>query len=185
MPGFAATRTRDTKGMDISIDPGRAAQDVGLAALLGGNLFGRLAMHPALRRVHDERERGAVVNNAWRRYGTVNSLSLAAVVAGWAGERFGDGKPRDDSLTLAKDIAVGAIAVTGLAAAAEGVRFSRACPGGAVPLEDGNTPAWDTPRKAARQKRVLNALSLANLGSEVALAAINAARPARRRLLSR
>ena len=75
--------------------------------------------------------------------------------------------------------------VEGLAAAAEGVRFSRACPGGAVPLENGNTPAWDTPRKAARQKRVLNALSLANIGSEVALAAINAARPARRRLLSR
>jgi hypothetical protein len=172
--------------MDITIDAPRAAQEVGLAALLGGNLFGRTAMHPALRRMHDERERGAVVTNAWRRYGTINSLALAAVVAGWAGERFGDGRARrDDSLTRAKDIAVGAVAVTGLAAAAEGVRFSHTSPGGAVPLEDGSTPADDTPRKAARQKRMLNVLSAANLGAEMALAAINAARPARRRMLGR
>jgi hypothetical protein len=145
-------------------------------------------MHPALRRVHDERERGAVVNAAWRRYGTVNSLSLAAVVAGWAGERFGDGQPR--SRARAKDVAVGAVAVTGLAAAAEGVRFSRACPDGAVPLADGSTPAGATPPSAARQKRVLNALSYANLGAELALAAVNALAPpvpppARRRLLGR
>jgi hypothetical protein len=171
--------------MAITIDAPRAAQEVGLAALLGGNLFGRTAMHPALRRIHDERERGAVVNSAWRRYGTVNSISLAALVAGWAGERFGDGKPRDDTLARAKDVAVGAVALTGLAAAVEGVRFSRSAPDGAVPLADGNTPADDTPRKAARQKRLLNALSAANLGAEMALAAINAARPSRRRLLAR
>jgi hypothetical protein len=132
--------------MGISIDAGRAAEDVGLAALLGGNLFGRVAMHPALRRVHDERERGAVVNAAWRRYGTVNSLSLAAVLAGWAGERFGPGHRRTDSLARAKDVAVGAVAVTGVAAAVEGVRFSRACPDGAVPLADGNTPAGELGR---------------------------------------
>jgi hypothetical protein len=178
--------------MAISLDndtvsrAGRAAGEVGLAALLGGNLFGRVAMHPALRRVHDERERGAVVNTAWRRYGTVNSLSLAAVLAGWAGERFG--ASGDRPLGTARDAAVGAVAVTGIAAAIEGVRFSRACPNGAVPLADGNTPAPDTPPSAARQKRLLNALSVANLGAEVALAAMNAvARPRRSppRLLSR
>jgi hypothetical protein len=172
--------------MAISIDAPRAAQEVGLAALLGGNLFGRLAMHPALRRVHDERERGAVVNTAWRRYGTVNSLSLAAVIAGWAGEkRFSNGGKHDDQLARAKDVAVSAVALTGVAAAIEGVRFSRSCPDGAVPLADGNTPAWDTPPGAARQKRILTALSTANLGAELALAAINAARPSRRRLLGR
>jgi hypothetical protein len=171
--------------MELTIDAPRAAQEVGLAALLGGNLFGRVAMHPALRRIHDERERGAVVNNAWRRYGKVNTLSLAAVLAGWAGERFGDGKPRDSTLDRAKDVAVGAVALTGIAAAAEGVRFSRAWPDGAVPLADGSTPADDTPRKAARQKRLLNALGVANLSAEMALAAINAAHPSRRRRLAR
>ena len=58
---------------------GRAAHDVGLAGLLGGNLYGRLAMHPSVTAISDERERGKVINAAWRRYGTINALSLAAV----------------------------------------------------------------------------------------------------------
>src|SRR4051812_50136726 len=66
---------------------GRAAHDLGLAGLLGGNLFGRLALHPSVTSISDERERGALVNAAWRRYGTINSLSLLAVASGWAGGR--------------------------------------------------------------------------------------------------
>src|SRR5579875_1758410 len=66
---------------------GQLAQDSALAALIGGNLFGRVAMHPALRDVSDHAERGKVLNHAWRRYGTVNSLALAGVIAGWVSAR--------------------------------------------------------------------------------------------------
>src|SRR3954449_7579266 len=97
----------------------RAAHDVGLAALFGGNLFGRLAMHPALEGVCGPEERGQVVNAAWRRYGTVNSLALAAVVGSWLSAR-GD---QSGSLTRAKDAAVAAVALTGVASAIAGVRF--------------------------------------------------------------
>ena len=75
--------------MEISVrsdtvsSAGRAAHDVALAALLGGNLFGRTAIHPALSEVSDKAERGRVLNRAWRRYGTVNSAALATLVAGW------------------------------------------------------------------------------------------------------
>ena len=62
---------------------GRAAHDIGLAGLLGGNLFGRLAMHPSVTEISDPAERGKVVNAAWRRYGAVNSA-----VAGGRGERL-------------------------------------------------------------------------------------------------
>ena len=79
---------------DTVSSAGRAAHDVGLAALLGGNLFGRLAMNPALGRVSDPSERGEVVNAAWRRYGTVNSLGLAALLAGWYGARATETQPR-------------------------------------------------------------------------------------------
>src|SRR4051812_49527044 len=96
----------------------RAAHDVGLAALFGGNLFGRLAMHPALEGVCGPEERGKVVNAAWRRYGTVNSISLAAVVAGWLEQRGG----QTGALALARDVAVGAVAVARVASAVEGVR---------------------------------------------------------------
>jgi len=188
-------------GLSIESDTvssaGRAAHDVGLAALLGGNLFGRLAMNPALGRVSDPSERGEVVNAAWRRYGTVNSLGLAALLAGWYGARATETQPRyltdrERSLAKAKDVTVGVVALTGVAAAVEGVRFARDCPDGAVPLTDGSTPSADTPPDAARRKRVLNALSAASIVSEVALWGINAAmaqanfrRPAKRRVLKR
>ncbi|MGA9857095.1 MAG: hypothetical protein WBQ18_04480, partial [Solirubrobacteraceae bacterium] len=36
----------------------QAAQDTALAALVGGNLFGRVAMHPALSDITDKQQRG-------------------------------------------------------------------------------------------------------------------------------
>ena len=182
---------------DAVSSAGRAAHDIGLAAMLGGNLFGRVAMHPALARVSDERERGEVLNNAWRRYGTVNSLGLAAVLAGWAGARLGEAQPkhlndRERTLATAKDVAVGAVALTGVASAIQGVRFARSCPDGAVPMDDGTSTNEDTPPGAVRQKRMLNILSAASVVSELALATINASlaqanfrRPPKRRVLKR
>jgi hypothetical protein len=159
---------------------GRAAQDVGLAGLLGGNLFGRLAMHPSVTEISDKGERGKLVNAAWRRYGTVNSLSLLAVVAGWAGARAEEARPRqlgpgERRLAIAKDVLVGVVAVTGVATAAEGIRFSRQEPGGAVPLEDGDHAAPEASTREKRLKRRLNALGLASLAAEMGLLGVNAA----------
>src|SRR5215212_12217341 len=98
---------------------GRAAHDAGLAGLLGGNLFGRFALHPSVTELSDPAERGKVVNAAWRRYGTINSLSLLAVTAGWVGARLNeaaDGRlsAPERRLARAKDVLVGVVAVTGL-----------------------------------------------------------------------
>ncbi len=176
---------------------GRAAHDAGLAALLGGNLYGRVALHPALSDVSKPSERGRVVNRAWRRYGWVNSAGLIAVVAGWAGARVNEAKPaslsaRERRLAIAKDAAVAAVAVTGVATAVTGMRFANSAPNGAVPLADGNHPAPETPRDAARLKRQVNMLGTASLISELALVTVNAGlgqtnfrRPPVRRLLRR
>ena len=180
---------------DLLSAAGRAAHDLGLAGLLGGNLFGRFALHPSVTAISDKEERGKVVNAAWRRYGTVNSLSLAAVCAGWLGARLTEVTDRNISareaaLARVKDALVAAVAVTGLATAAQGVRFARQAPEGAVPLESGTDPAPETPRAAARTKRVVNGLGRANALAEVGLVAVNAAlaqenfrRPPRRRTL--
>ena len=176
---------------------GRAAHDLGLAGLLGGNLFGRLALHPSVTEISDRGERGKVVNAAWRRYGTVNSLSLLAVVGGWAGARAAEARPArlsepERRLALAKDVLVGVVAATGLATAAQGVRFARQAPGGAVPLRDGDHAAADASAAQKRAKRRLNVLGLVSLGAEAGLVGVNAAlaqegfrRPPRRRLLRR
>jgi hypothetical protein len=169
------------RSSDLLGSAGRAAHELGIASLLGGNLFGRLALHPAVARISDPRERGAVVNAAWRRYGNVNSVGLAALTAGWLGERAADARDggpvtaRGRTLTRVKDALVGAVFVTGVLTGAEGVRFARQAPGGAVPLADGSTPAPETPEPAARLKRRLNVLGGAAIAAEAALVVVDAA----------
>jgi uncharacterized membrane protein len=182
---------------DAISSAGRAAHDIGLAAIVGGNLFARVGMHPAVASIQDERERGKVVNLAWRRYGTVNSLGLAALVTGWAGARAGEAKPsqlsdRERDLALAKDVLVGAVAVTGVAAGLEGMRFGAMEPEGAVPLEDGDNASDRATPGERRSKRLLSTVGALHLGSAMALVAVNASlaqanfrRPPVRRLLRR
>ena len=174
---------------------GRAAHDIGLAGLLGGNLFGRLALHPSVTHISDKAERGQVVNAAWRRYGAVNSLSLLALTGGWLGARLNEAgpsrlSPAERRLAAAKDVLVGAVAVSGLATAMEGMRFARMAPEGAIPLENGDHAAAEATRAQARAKRRVNALGLLSLASEIGLTGVNAAlnqqsfrRPPRRRVV--
>ncbi|MBV8953127.1 MAG: hypothetical protein JO179_03245 [Solirubrobacterales bacterium] len=176
---------------------GRSAHDLALAALIGGNLFGRVAMHPALTEVSDKAERGKVLNRAWRRYGTVNSLALGTLVAGWVPARLNEAHPRwlssrERRLAVAKDVAMGTVVLTGLASAAGGVGFSQQAPDGAVPMSSGHDPAPEAPPRAARMKRAVNLLGALNLLSEVALLAVNSSlaqanfrRPPLRRVLRR
>ena len=182
---------------DLPTAAGRAAHDIGLAGLLGGNLFGRLALHPAVANISDKAERGKVVNAAWRRYGTVNSISLLLVPGGWIAAGLGETRDRrlsarERTLARIKDGLVAAVTVTGLATAAEGVRFARQAPDGAVPIETGSEPAPETPVSAARSKRLLNVLGATGAAAEMALVAINAGlaqenyrRPPARRALRR
>jgi hypothetical protein len=89
-------------------------------------------------------------------------------------------------------VAVGAVAVTGVASAIEGMRFNATESNGAVPLTDGNTAAPEATSGETRMKRALHAMGAANLAAEVALVGINSAlaqtnfrRPPLRRLLRR
>jgi len=176
---------------------GRAAHDLGIAGLLGGNLFGRLALHPSVTEISDEAERGRVVNAAWRRYGTINALGLAAIVTGWAGARLDEAadrrlSPQERGLARGKDMLVAVVAVTGIASAVQGMRFAAMAPGGAVPLRDGDHAAPAASDDARRAKRRLNVLGAASLLAEAGLVAVNAAldqrafrRPPARRLMPR
>jgi hypothetical protein len=180
---------------DAVSSAGRAAHDAGLAALLGGNLFGRVAMHPALAGIGGHAERGQAVNRAWQRYGWINSISLLAITTGWIGARLEEARdrslsPRERALAKGKDAAVAAVVLTGVGTAITGKRFADSEPDGAVPLEDGNTPAPETSAKAARLKKQVNAFSTASTVAELALVTVNAAlaqanfrRPPARRLL--
>jgi len=175
------------KPADAVAGAGRAAHDLALAALIGGNLFGRWALHPALTDVSDAGERGKVLNRAWRRYGTINSLALATLVAGWLPERRTKARARfrtrtERTLTTAQDVALGAVVVTGLASALSGVGFAQQAPQGAVPMTSGTEPAPEATQRATTLKRVLNALGALQLAATIALLVVNAVLAQRPRL---
>jgi uncharacterized membrane protein len=103
----------------------RALHDIGLAAWLGGSMFGKFALNPAVRLAQDKSDRGKIVNGAWNGYNAVNSLALGAVALGWAGARMTEarnGQMTDGEQTLArvKDVLVATAVVTGLASGVQG-----------------------------------------------------------------
>ena len=157
----------------------RALHDIGLAAWLGGSMFGKFALNPAVRLAQDKSDRGKIVNGAWNGYNAVNSLGLGAVALGWAGARMTEarsGQMTDGEQTLArvKDVLVTTAVVTGVASGVQGGRLAKQAPEGAVPIEDGTTPAAETPLPAAKIQRSLGVLGNVNIVTGLALAGVNA-----------
>ncbi len=46
--------------------------DLGLATNFGGALFGKVGLHPAVRQITSERERGEVVAEAWKGFSVLS-----------------------------------------------------------------------------------------------------------------
>lgn len=169
-----------TPSSDLTSALGRAAHDLGLAGMLGGQLFGRLALHPAVTSISSPGERGAVVNAAWKRYGAVNGAGLLAVGGGWLVARRGEVRDRnlvgtERTLARVKDGLVATLVVSGVAMAIEGVRFARQAPGGAVPMRDGDHVADGADAGAASNKRTLSAFGTVAIVSEIGIVVVNAA----------
>jgi hypothetical protein len=175
----------------------RAAHDVGLAAWLGGAMFGKFAHNPSLMKISDRAERGSVSNAAWNGYNPINALGLGTAAVGWAAARVtearnGNLSGRERALSAAKDGLMASSLLTGVLSGVQGARLARQAPDGAVPVETGVKPAPDTPPKAAVIQRSLRVLGNLNIASGVALVAVNAilaqtnhSRPSRSRALRR
>jgi hypothetical protein len=173
----------------------RAAHDVGLAAWLGGAMFGKLAHNPSLVKISSHTERGSVSNAAWNGYNPVNALGLGTAAIGWAAARATEAENgklsgRERALSTAKDGLMASSVLTGVLSGIQGARLARQAPDGAVPVETGTTPAPETPAKAAGIQRSLGLLGNLNIASGVALVAVNAvlaqtnhSRPSSRRVL--
>ena len=156
----------------------RAAHDLGLAAWLGGAMFGKFAHNPALRRISSHSERGAVANAAWNGYNIINAVGLGAAAAGWAASRVTETRPdklsgRERTLSVVKDGLMVTSVASGLVNGFQGARLAKQAPDGAVPVETGTEPAADTPPEAARIQKTLGTLGTLNIASGVALVAVN------------
>jgi hypothetical protein len=175
----------------------RAAHDVGLAAWLGGAMFGKFALNPSLEKISSPRERGSVSNAAWNGYNAVNAAGLGAAALGWGAARLTEARPAnlsgtEKALAQTKDGLMAAAVLSGIANGVQGARLARQAPDGAVPVETGTKPSTETPAKAARIQRSLGVLGNLNIAAGVALIAVNAvlaqinhSHPAKRRALTR
>ncbi len=143
------------------------AHNLGLAASLGGLLFGKTALNAKLDVLDSEPDRGKILNAAWNRYNVVNVISLGTAAATWFFGRAGiSGRSIDEDsrgLVLAKDVLFVASALTGIASILQGLSLTRQAPDGAVPIESGTTPSSNTPDDAARLLRSVNVLGNVNL----------------------
>jgi hypothetical protein len=103
--------------------------NLAIATDLGGGLFGKLALEPAVRKVESRGERGEVLNDAWMRYNVGNLASLYVLGGTWlAGRLFLSGwqSGKDTrKLVIAKDILVGGAVATGITCAALGYTLDK------------------------------------------------------------
>lgn len=182
---------------DTVQDVAQVAHDVGLAAWLGGAMFGKFAHNPSLRFITSPAERGQVANAAWNGYNLVNAVGLGSAAAAYAGARLTELRPdnlsdREQALAAGMDVLMATAVVTGVANGVLGAALARQAPEGAVPMETGTEPALDTPRRAARLQRAIGVLGTVNIASGVLLVGENAlfrrgafSRPTTRRALTR
>src|SRR5919112_1823168 len=77
-----STTRRDRMVSDTVQDAAQVAHDVGLAAWLGGAMFGKFAHNPSLRAIRSPVERGQVANAAWNAYNPVNAAGLGSAATG-------------------------------------------------------------------------------------------------------
>ncbi|MBA3502640.1 MAG: hypothetical protein M4D80_19300 [Myxococcota bacterium] len=135
---------------------GWVVHDVGLATAIGGSLFGKAALEPALDEISSPKERDRVSADAWRRYSWVQLASHVAFAAPWfIGRSLRSGREvsaRAGTLTRAKDIMMGVSLVTGVACHFLGRKLGK------------NIDRGEGPADGQKESRVLERV-VATLGS--------------------
>ncbi|HZH04937.1 MAG TPA: hypothetical protein VEY30_14220 [Myxococcaceae bacterium] len=133
--------------------------NLGLAAGFGGQLYGQLALHPAIKEVSSEAERGKVLNAAWYNYRPVNLATLGVTALTWvAGRSMLSGREvskETRKLTVAKDVLMGITVASSIFNSIAGGILARQRENGAVPVYSGNEPSASTPEKAAKLQKAL------------------------------
>jgi len=97
---------------------GWIVHDVGLATVIGGSLFGKVALEPALDEVSKPVERDHASEKAWMRFSWINLAGHVAYAVPWLiGRTMLTGREvsaRARTLTVVKDVLVSASLITGV-----------------------------------------------------------------------
>ena len=148
--------------------------NLGLAAGFGGSLFGQMALHPAVRTIDDQKERGELLHKAWSGFSPVNVFALGSVVLTWITGRGalsgGEIDEQTRGLVIAKDVLVGVYALSGIGAQVVGRTWGRREP----PVESGSEPSARTSEADARALKLVNWLGRVSILSAAGIIALTA-----------
>ncbi len=153
--------------------------ELGLAAGFGGNLFGQIALNPAVAEIQSKRERGKVSHVAWDRYKVASGAALTLMAGTWIAERAYLGRralrrsPR--ALVLGKDVLVGGALVIGIGSMVIGRLLDREMTTSNEPLRVGSRPSSETRRRVERLQRLSRDVGRANIVMNAAVLAVSAA----------
>lgn len=152
--------------------------NLGLATGFGGTLFGKIALNPAVKVIDRKEERGQVANAAWNGFNIVNAVSVGTAALTWLiGRAKLSGREIDSEtrgLVIAKDVLLGATVALGAANIFSGASLAAQAPEGAVPAETGDTPAAETPSKAAALMKAIDVMGIVNLAAMAGVIGITA-----------
>jgi hypothetical protein len=150
--------------------------ELGLAAGFGGNLFGQIALNPAVAEIQSKRERGKVTHVAWDRYKTVNAASLAVMAGTWlVGRTMLSGREvgrTSRALTVTKDFLVGGALVGGVGAMVFGTMLDREVKISNEPIHSGSRPAAETRQRVASLQKLTNGFGRLNVVMNAAVLAV-------------
>ena len=134
-------------------DPSTAiVRRLGLAVALGGMLFGKLGLDPAVAVIKRRRERGRVVTQAWTRWTILGAAGMMAAALARVRENFAaPGCQGTRRVSLAADTLFAIACLTGAMNLVCGVLLTRTAKGGAVPIETGLRSG---PAMTLRQRRL-------------------------------
>ncbi len=152
--------------------------NLGLATGFGGTLFGKIALNPAVKVIDRKEERGQVANAAWNGFNIVNAVSVGTAALTWLiGRAKLSGREIDNEtrgLVIAKDVLLGATVALGAANIFSGASLAAQAPEGAVPAETGDTPAEETPPRAAALMKAVDIMGIVNLAAMAGVIGITA-----------
>lgn len=152
-----------------------AAHDVSLATAMGGVVFGRAALAPALDEIASPGERDRVSAEAWSRFAWLNLAAHGVMAATWlAGRTVLSGKEvsgRARTLTLVKDGLIVGSLLTGVASNVVGWMTGKQTEKqrGPALVEAGMVPKDD---KTIALSKATAALGTANLIANAAILAV-------------
>ncbi len=151
-----------------------AAHEVGLATAIGGTLYGRTALEPALDVITSPDERDRVSADAWKRFSWINLAAHGVIAATWfAGRAMLSGREVTSEarrLTKVKDGLIIASLATGIGCNLFGRKLGKRIEQGYGPEEaKDRTGAEAEAKKSMGLQRLVGALGLANLATNIAI----------------